>query len=108
MNHGVVLVTASSQQEAETIAKALVESKLAACVNIFPIQSIYRWEGEIHNEPEWQLIIKTDLTQFSALETKIREIHSYSVPEIIAIPLIGGSQPYLNWITEQITPNPQS
>jgi periplasmic divalent cation tolerance protein len=102
MNYGIVLVTASSQQEAETIAKALVESRLAACANIFPIQSIYRWEGKVHNEPEWQLTIKTDLTQFTAIADKIREIHSYSVPEIIAIPIIAGSQPYLNWITEQI------
>jgi periplasmic divalent cation tolerance protein len=102
MNYGVVLVTASSQQEAETIAKALVESKLAACANIFPIQSIYRWQGEVHNEPEWQLIIKTDLALFSALEVKIREIHSYSVPEIIAIPIVAGSQSYLQWMDEQV------
>ncbi len=105
MNYAVVLVTANSQQEAETIAKALVESKLAACANIFPIQSIYRWQGRVHDEPEWQLTIKTDLTQFSAIEAKIHEIHSYRVPEIIAIPIVAGSQPYLNWITEQIAPS---
>ncbi len=105
MNYAVVLVTASSQQEAETIAKALVELKLAACANMFPIQSIYRWQGEVHNEPEWQLIIKTDLAQFSALEAKIREIHSYSVPEIIAIPIVAGSQSYLQWISEQVALN---
>ncbi len=105
MNYAVVLVTASSQQEAETIAKTLVESKLAACANMFPIQSIYRWQGEVHNEPEWQLIIKTDLAQFSALEAKIREIHSYSVPEIIAIPIVAGSQSYLQWMDEQVALN---
>ncbi len=100
MEYCVVMVTASSQLEAETIAKTLVESKLAACVNIFPIQSIYTWQDKVHNEPEFQLFIKTDRRLFNTLETKIRELHSYEVPEIIALPIIAGSQPYLNWISE--------
>ncbi|RUT03193.1 divalent-cation tolerance protein CutA [Dulcicalothrix desertica PCC 7102] len=100
MDYCVVMVTTSSQQEAETIAKTLVESKLAACVNIFPIQSIYTWQDKVHNEPEFQLFIKTDRRLFSTLEAKIRELHSYEVPEIIALPIIAGSQLYLNWISE--------
>jgi periplasmic divalent cation tolerance protein len=100
-NFGVVLVTAASQTEAEAIAHALVEAKLAACVNLLPIQSIYTWKGKVEHASEYQLLIKTDLDQFLALEAKIREIHSYQVPEIIALPILAGSLPYLQWISEQ-------
>jgi periplasmic divalent cation tolerance protein len=101
--YGVVLVTASSQKEAEAIATALVEAKLAACVSILPIHSIYTWKGEVHKDQEWQLLIKTDLAIFSVLEAKIREeLHSYEVPEIIALPILAGSHPYLQWISEQV------
>ena len=100
--YGVVLVTASSQQEAEAIATSLVQSQLAACVSLFPIHSVYMWQRELHQEQEWQLLIKTDLTQFQALATKVRELHSYEVPEIIALPIVAGSQPYLQWISEQV------
>jgi periplasmic divalent cation tolerance protein len=99
-NYGVVLVTTSSQQEAEQIASALVEKKLAACVSVCPIHSIYTWQGKVHNEQEWQLVIKTDLALFPALEAKIKEMHSYEVPEIIALPIIAGSEPYLSWIKD--------
>jgi periplasmic divalent cation tolerance protein len=102
--YGVVLVTAPSEQEAEALANALVEAKLAACVNIVPIHSVYTWQGEIHREPEWQLLIKTDLSQYSTLEAKIQELHSYEVPEIIALPILAGSQSYLGWISEQVKP----
>jgi periplasmic divalent cation tolerance protein len=101
-NYGLVLVTAGSQPEAETIAIALVESGLAACVNILPVRSVYMWKGEINQEQEWQLLIKTDISQFSTLEAKVRELHSYEVPEIIALPILAGSQPYLNWISAAI------
>lgn len=99
---GVVLVTAPSEEEAETIARTLVEKQLAACVSITKINSVYRWEGEVCFDSEWQLIIKTDLNNFDSLATKIQEIHSYEVPEIIALPIIKGSESYLNWITENI------
>ena len=98
--YGVVLVTASSQAEAVAIATYLVKSQLAACVNLVPIQSIYTWQEELHQDQEWQLLIKTDLSQFQTLEAKIRELHSYDVPEIIALPILAGSQPYLNWISD--------
>lgn len=101
-NYGVVLVTASSQKEAETIASSLIETQLAACVNLLPIHSIYTWQGKIHSDSEWQLIIKTDLSLFSQLEKKIRELHSYEVPEIIAVPVLAGSQPYLQWISDNV------
>ncbi len=100
--YGVVFVTTASRQEAEAIATSVVQSRLAACVSLVPIHSIYTWQGELHQEEEWQLLIKTDLAQFNTLETKIRELHSYQVPEIIALPVIAGSQPYLQWISEQV------
>ncbi|MCX7593301.1 MAG: divalent-cation tolerance protein CutA [Fischerella sp.] len=101
--YGIVLVTAASSEEAEAIASVLVEAKLAACVNFFPIQSVYTWQGKVQKEQEWQLFIKTDLSQFSSLEAKIRDIHSYQVPEIIALPIVAGSHPYLQWISEQVS-----
>jgi periplasmic divalent cation tolerance protein len=103
--YGVVLVTTSSVEEAEEIATVLVQEQFAACVSILPINSIYTWQGKLHKEQEWQLLIKTDLAQFPILEAKIRELHSYEVPEIIALPIIAGSQPYLNWISQQVNKN---
>ena len=100
--YGVVMVTAGSRDEAEAIAQNLVASKLAACVSLMPIRSIYTWQGQVHNEEEWQLFIKTDLAFFDTLEAKIRELHSYEVPEIIALPLVAGSAPYLAWISAQV------
>lgn len=100
--YGLVLVTASSQSEGEAIAQALLQFKLAACVSLMPIRSLYTWNGEVHNEAEWQLMIKTDLRNFSQIEAKVRELHSYEVPEVIVLPIIMGSQPYLSWISEQV------
>lgn len=102
MSYGVVLVTAPSQEEATAIAQALIAAKLAACVSLLPVYSIYTWQGQVEQANEWQLLIKSDLEQFSALEAKVRELHSYQVPEIIALPILHGSQPYLNWIAEQV------
>ena len=101
-NYGIVLVTAGSKTEAEAIAKGLVEAKLAACVSLTPIHSVYTWKGEVCSDDEWQLTIKTDLGQFEALEAKVRELHSYEVPEIIALPIAAGSPAYLQWISEQV------
>ncbi|PIG92978.1 divalent-cation tolerance protein CutA [Gloeocapsopsis sp. IPPAS B-1203] len=100
--YSVVLVSTGSQQEAEAIATSLVKSQLAACVSIVPVSSIYTWQGELCQEPEWQLIIKTDLSQFPALEAKIQELHSYEVPEVIVLPIIAGSSTYLNWLSGQL------
>lgn len=96
--YGVVLVTTSSSEAAESMARALLTEKLAACVNIVPVNSFYTWQGKINSDREWQLIIKTDLAQFAALEAKIKTLHSYEVPEIIALPIIAGSESYLNWL----------
>jgi periplasmic divalent cation tolerance protein len=95
---GVVLVTTASETEAEYLAIALLNERLAACVSIYPIRSIYRWQGQIENESEWQLAIKSDLKQFEQLSAKIQELHTYAVPEIIALPIVAGSQTYLDWL----------
>jgi periplasmic divalent cation tolerance protein len=97
----VAFVTCGSEEEALKIANALVEAHLAACVNLIaPIRSIYRWEGKIWDEKEWLLIIKTQKQRFEALEKRVRSLHSYSVPEIISLPITEGSSAYLNWIKE--------
>ena len=99
----VVFVTCGSEEEALKIANALVEDHLAACVNLVaPIRSLYRWEGKIWDEKEWLLIAKTQKHRFETLEKKVKSLHSYSVPEIISIPITDGSSAYLNWIGENI------
>lgn len=102
IRYGIVMVTAPSRTEATTIAQALVEEKLAACVSLLPVHSIYRWQGEIHQDDEWQLLIKSELAKFSLLEARIQALHSYEVPEIIALPILRGSQAYLSWISQQV------
>ena len=97
-NYGVVLVTAESLEQAKAIAQSLIEQKLAACVNMFPIESWYLWQQEVNCDREYQLIIKTDLAKFSELARQIKTLHSYEVPEIIALPIVAGSKPYLDWL----------
>jgi len=100
-DHIVVFVTCGSEDEALKIARALVEEKLAACANmISPLRSIYRWEGKICDEKEWLLLIKTRQSRFEDLAKRVKALHSYSVPEIIALPITEGSPAYLNWISE--------
>jgi periplasmic divalent cation tolerance protein len=100
----IVLVTCGSEGEASNIARSLVEERLAACVNILsPIRSIYRWQGKVWDEKECLLVIKTQKQRFEALEERVKSLHSYSVPEIIALPILQGSPPYLRWLTEMTT-----
>ncbi len=95
----VVLSTCASEQEAEKIAERLVEGRLAACVNILPrLRSIYRWQGAVERSEEWLLTIKTRRHLFERLTREIRTLHSHDVPEVIALTVVDGSAPYLNWI----------
>jgi periplasmic divalent cation tolerance protein len=97
----IVLTTAASSNEAEKIAGALVERRLAACVNIIPqIQSVYRWEGKVERATEWLLLIKTRAEVFARLRETINELHSYEVPECIMLKIGDGAEPYLRWIAE--------
>jgi periplasmic divalent cation tolerance protein len=100
--YGVVFVTAASEQEAEAIAQSLVQQSLAACVSLTPIRSIYRWQGEICTEPEWQLLIKTEVSKFDSIREQVQLLHSYEVPELIMLPIVAGSVEYLNWISAQV------
>lgn len=95
----VVLVTASTEVEAEKIARALLKQKLIACVNIIPkVNSLFWWEGSIDKSSETFLVIKTKSSLFKEVVRQVKKIHSYEVPEIIALPIIGGNQDYLKWI----------
>jgi periplasmic divalent cation tolerance protein len=98
----IVFVTAASEEEAALIGKALVGERLAACVNILPsIRSIYRWQSRIEDSQEVLLIIKTKSILFENLKKRVKELHSYSVPEIIALPLVDGDEQYLSWLSQE-------
>ena len=99
----VVLSSCGSLEEARQIAQALVERRLAACVNILPqVESIYRWKGEVETAPEWLLVIKTLAGVFDQLRETIAKLHSYEVPECIEIEITEGSAAFLNWIEESV------
>jgi len=99
----VVLATASSLRESKKIAKRLVEGGLAACVNITqPIQSIYRWQGKVTEDKEFLLVIKSSRELFEEIKAAVAKLHSYTTPEIICLPIIDGSQEYLQWISDSV------
>ena len=104
----VVLITAANREEASRIADMLVEARLAACVQILPeMQSVYRWEGQVARESEVMLLAKTTLDRFDELDRVVREIHSYETPEIIALPVTAVSAPYLDWLQEEVSSQPE-
>ena len=97
-----VFITASNEDEAARIAHALVEARLAACVNIVKgIRSVYRWEGKVEDDSEVLMIVKTQKILFDQLANKVMEHHSYSVPEIIALPIVAGLENYMKWLKEE-------
>ncbi len=101
MKKVVVLVTAGSQKEAEKIARSLVKKGLAACVNIVPaVKSIFRWKGKIETGDELLLLAKTGESRVPELMDEVKALHSYDVPEIIAIPIVKGNKEYLKWVEE--------
>ncbi len=102
--HCVVYVTCGTEREANTIANTIVEEKLAACVNILNnVQSVFIWEGAVQHETEWLLMIKTTRTALEALRQRVKQLHLYSVPEFIALPIVYGSEEYLRWVSESIS-----
>lgn len=103
----IVLVTCGSAKEARRIARALVERRLAACANILttPVRSFYRWKGRIESAKESLLLIKTSRKRFKSLQEAIQQLHSYEVPEIIALPVVVGSREYLSWISGSVRPS---
>jgi periplasmic divalent cation tolerance protein len=95
----VVLVTAPDAEVGARIGRALVEEGLAACANLVPgIRSIYRWEGAVHDDAEVLLILKTRAALSAALAARVRALHPYQLPEVLALPVEGGSEPYLDWV----------
>ena len=100
----VVLVTCGTAGEAEQIARTLVEQRLAACVNLVetPVRSIYRWQGKIETASEYLLVIKTSREKLVGLRGQVERLHSYDVPEVIALPIVDGSPQYLRWLEESL------
>ena len=99
----VVLSTCDSQEQAALLARHLVEQRLAACVNILPnVRSIYRWNEKVEDSGEWMLVIKSRRDLFVALRAEIEKMHSYEVPEMIALPVVDGSEAYLRWLDHEL------
>lgn len=107
LNECVVLMCAvGGRDEAEAIASALVEARLAACVQLMPVDSVYRWEGKTERASEVMLHAKTTRDRLAEVEALIKAQHSYAVPEIIAVPIVGGSADYLAWVREVVSQQP--
>ena len=98
--HGVLLTALPSQEDARRLAASLVEEKLAACVQLLPIESFYSWEGKVQNEAEFLLLIKTRTALFDTAIARIKAVHPYTVPEIVGWPFSAGHMPYFNWIDD--------
>jgi periplasmic divalent cation tolerance protein len=101
----VILITAPDEDTASGLARGLVEERLAACVNLVPgLRSIYRWQGAIEDEAEWLLIAKTTEARVEALRAHVVAHHPYEVPEVVALPVLAGHAPYLDWVVAQVAP----
>lgn len=103
--HQVVITTTDSAAAAETLSRGLVAARLAACVQIVgPVRSLYRWDGEVRDDQEWQCWIKTTGDRLDALIEWIRVNHSYDVPEAVVLPVLGGNPEYLSWVSAETRP----
>ena len=101
----IVFTTFPADGDASVLAETLVAERLAACVNLLPpMQSVYRWQGKIERQPEVLLLAKTSRAKFDDLEREVRALHSYETPEIIALPIVAGSIPYLDWLDASLKP----
>jgi periplasmic divalent cation tolerance protein len=99
--HVIVMTTLPAGADAAAFATALVEERLAACVNLLaPMESVYRWEGRVEREAERQLVLKTSRARIDALRERIRQLHPYDVPEFLVLPIVDGSDAYLRWLSE--------
>ena len=108
-DHPCVVTTAlGTEDEAESMAAALVEAGLAACVQVMHVRSIYRWQGEVKREPEWVLLAKTRSALFDQVQALIHARHSYELPEVLQLPVSGGSPAYLRWLLEATSGQPPS
>lgn len=103
-DHVQVVTTTDSEQAATALASSVIEARAAACVQVVPIRSFYRWDGAVQDDPEWQLQMKTSAQRLDFLVAHIRDNHTYDVPEIIATPITGGNPAYLTWVSEETQP----
>ncbi|MHC1581407.1 divalent-cation tolerance protein CutA [Methanopyrus sp.] len=99
----LVYSTAGDREEAKRIARRLIEEGLAACVNIWPIESVYEWEGEVEEDEEVALLVKTTAEKAERVVRRIVELHSYDVPAVLVVPVLGGHEEFLEWIKEQVS-----
>jgi periplasmic divalent cation tolerance protein len=103
INFIVILITAKDKKEAETIARGLLDAKLIACANIVEgVQSLFWWQGKIDSSKEAMLILKTKKILFKKVSSKVKSLHSYQTPEIIALPIVAGSEDYLHWVNSLV------
>jgi len=99
----VIFITSGSEEEAKRLGRILTEEKLAACVNIIPgVESLYWWKGKIESSKEWMLVVKTQAKMVKEVVKRVKEIHSYEVPEVIALPIVEGNRDYLQWISDAL------
>lgn len=98
----LVQVSVDNAEHARSMARVIVQEKLAACAQILPIQSCYEWQGNIAEEDEYLILFKTRADVYEALEARIRALHTYEVPEILALPIVAGTEAYLKWMDEVI------
>ena len=104
----VILSTCSTRQEAERLARLLVDDRLAACVTVIPqVRSFYRWKDAVESSEEYLLLIKSSRDRFDSVRAKIETAHSYEVPEVIAIPVVDGAPNYMNWLTANLSTSPK-
>jgi periplasmic divalent cation tolerance protein len=103
--YAIVLTTIPADADAAAFARAIVESRLAACVNLLPpMESVYRWDGEIAQETERQVVIKTSRERVAPLWERVRELHPYDVPEFLVLPIVDGNDAYLRWVADSTSP----
>lgn len=101
----VILSTCGSEEEASKLAHGLVEARVAVCVNIVPgIRSVYQWKGKVEDDGEWLLVIKSRRDLFRRLRALLKKIHSYDVPEMVALPIVDGAEAYLGWMDRELGP----
>lgn len=97
----IVTTTVDSAEAAESLARGIVEARLGACVQIVPIRSVYRWDGEVRVDAEWQCVVKTSANRVDELVAHIKAHHTYDVPEVVVTPVAGGNDDYLRWVSEE-------
>ncbi|WP_330278042.1 divalent-cation tolerance protein CutA [Lentzea sp. NBC_00516] len=97
----VVTTTVDSAEAAESLAKGVIEARLGACVQIVPIRSVYRWDGEVRVDAEWRCVVKTSAIRVDDLVAHIKVHHTYDVPEVVVTPVTGGNDDYLAWVSEE-------